>query len=169
MIIVPLARLEEVLADWPVSHRGLGVDVPNASLMIIENPERLGLSQLHQLRGRVGRGAEQSFCVLMTGNKISAESQKRMETMVASTDGFYISEVDLELRGPGDIMGTQQSGQLDLRIADLAADGQIMTIAREKAQHLLETDPNFQHPQNGIVGRHFAATASKKLNWSRIS
>lgn len=147
----------------------VGVNVPNASVMVIESAERFGLSQLHQLRGRVGRGAEQSYCILMTSNKLSAETQKRMETMVASTDGFFISEVDLELRGPGDIMGTQQSGQLDLKIADLAADGQIMALARKQALEILETDPNFHQPENGIVGKHYAATASKKMNWSRIS
>lgn len=147
----------------------VGVNVPNASVMVIESAERFGLSQLHQLRGRVGRGAEQSYCILMTGNKLSADSQKRMETMVASTDGFYISEVDLQLRGPGDIMGTQQSGQLDLHIADLAQDGQIMQLANKEAEHILTTDPNFQQPENAVIGRHFAATASRKMNWSRIS
>ena len=124
----------------------VGVNVPNASVMVIESAERFGLSQLHQLRGRVGRGAEKSYCILMTGDKISKESIKRMETMVQSNDGFEISEVDLQLRGPGDLMGTQQSGVLDLKISNLARDGQIVTLAREAAKKLLEEDPQLLLP-----------------------
>jgi len=126
----------------------VGVNVPNASVMVIESAERFGLSQLHQLRGRVGRGAEKSYCILMTGDKISKESMKRMETMVQSNDGFEISEVDLQLRGPGDLMGTQQSGVLDLKISNLARDGQIVTLAREAAKKLLEEDPQLRSEEH---------------------
>ena len=107
----------------------VGVNVPNASVMVIESAERFGLSQLHQLRGRVGRGAEQSYCILLTGNKLSNDARTRMETMVRTNDGFEVSEVDLQLRGPGDIMGTQQSGVLDLKIADLGKDRKILESA----------------------------------------
>ena len=108
----------------------VGVDIPNASVMVIENAERFGLSQLHQLRGRVGRGADQSYCILMTGDKISADARKRIQTMVGTTDGFKIAEADLQLRGPGDLEGTQQSGILDLKIADVVKDEKILKIAR---------------------------------------
>lgn len=147
----------------------VGVNVPNASVMIIESAERFGLSQLHQLRGRVGRGAEKSYCILMTGNKLSKESKKRLETMVRTQDGFEIAEVDLELRGPGDLMGTQQSGLLDLKIADLAHDGQLVALAREKAREILEKDPELNSPlHSGIRGR-LLMIMNEKPNWSKIS
>lgn len=147
----------------------VGVNVPNASIMIIESAERFGLSQLHQLRGRVGRGAEQSYCVLMTGNKLSGDSKIRMETMVRTNDGFEISEADLKLRGPGDIMGTKQSGILDLKLADLARDGQIVTLAREKARELLDKDPTFKAPEHQQIANQLRAILKAKPNWSRIS
>jgi len=147
----------------------VGVNVPNASIMIIESAERFGLSQLHQLRGRVGRGAEQSYCVLMTGSKLSADSKTRMGTMVRTNDGFEISEADLKMRGPGDIMGTQQSGLLDLKLADLAKDGQIVTLAREKARELLDKDPLFKDPQHTLIANQLRAILLAKPNWSRIS
>ena len=147
----------------------VGVNVPNASVMIIESAERFGLSQLHQLRGRVGRGAEQSFCILMTGNKLSTDSKTRMETMVRTNDGFEISEADLKLRGPGDIMGTQQSGILNLKLADLAKDGQIVTLAREKARELLEKDPVFKDGQHQKIANQLRSILKAKPNWSRIS
>jgi ATP-dependent DNA helicase RecG len=147
----------------------VGVNVPNASIMIIESAERFGLSQLHQLRGRVGRGAEKSYCVLMTGIKLSKESKKRMETMVRTNDGFEIAEVDLELRGPGDIMGTQQSGELDLKIADLAKDGQLVSQAREYARKILQEDPFLELPQNHIVKEQLRKVMKAKPNWSQIS
>lgn len=147
----------------------VGVNVPNASVMVIESAERFGLSQLHQLRGRVGRGAEKSYCILMTGDKISKESMKRMETMVQSNDGFEISEVDLQLRGPGDIMGTQQSGVLDLKISNLARDGQIVTLAREAAKKLLEEDPNLTLPPNQSLKEAIRTILKKKPNWGRIA
>jgi ATP-dependent DNA helicase RecG len=147
----------------------VGVNVPNASVMVIESAERFGLSQLHQLRGRVGRGAEKSYCILMTGDKISKESMKRMETMVQSNDGFEISEVDLQLRGPGDLMGTQQSGVLDLKISNLARDGQIVTLAREAAKKLLEEDPQFILPQHQSLKEAIRIILKKKPNWGRIA
>jgi ATP-dependent DNA helicase RecG len=147
----------------------VGVNVPNASIMIIESAERFGLSQLHQLRGRVGRGAEQSYCVLMTGNKLSADAKTRMETMVRTNDGFEISEADLKLRGPGDIMGTKQSGILDLKLADLARDGQIVTLARDKARALLEKDPKFEMEEHQKIKKQLKRILNSKPNWSRIS
>ena len=147
----------------------VGVNVPNASIMVIENAERFGLSQLHQLRGRVGRGAEQSYCVLMSGEKLSADGKKRMETMVRTNDGFEVAEVDLKLRGPGDLMGTQQSGILNLQLADLARDQQILQLARTAAQDLLQNDPNMVHPENKNVRRAFENFIKGRPNWSRIS
>ena len=147
----------------------VGVNVPNASVMVIENTERFGLSQLHQLRGRVGRGAEQSFCILMTGFKLSAEGKERIQTMVRTNDGFEIAEADLRLRGPGDIEGTRQSGILDLRIADIAKDGRILQTAREIASRILEEDPNIEKPENNPI-KHYLAKNKKVLKgWIRIS
>jgi ATP-dependent DNA helicase RecG len=147
----------------------VGVNVPNASVMIIESAERFGLSQLHQLRGRVGRGAEQSFCILMTGNKLSSDSKLRMETMVRTNDGFEIAEVDLKLRGPGDIQGTQQSGLLNLNIADLAKDGQILQLARNEAIEVLKKDPKLQSENNHRLVTGLDNMRRTKANWSRIS
>lgn len=147
----------------------VGVNVPNASVMVIESAERFGLSQLHQLRGRVGRGAEQSYCVLMTGNKLSAEARKRMETMVRTQDGFEVAEVDLELRGPGDIMGTQQSGVLNLQIADLAKDGKLLQVARHAAIQVLKEDPNLKLSQNSNIAKGYAKVQKERPNWGRIS
>jgi len=147
----------------------VGVDVPNASVMIIENAERFGLSQLHQLRGRVGRGAEQSYCILMTGYKISKDTQKRIETMVSTENGFEISKVDLQLRGPGDMAGTQQSGLIDLKIANLAKDEEILKIARENAFEILGKDPEFEYPDNFPIKQHIEKIKNKDLSWSRIS
>ncbi|TNE52989.1 MAG: ATP-dependent DNA helicase RecG [Bacteroidetes bacterium] len=147
----------------------VGVNVPNASVMVIESAERFGLSQLHQLRGRVGRGAEQSYCMLMTGNKLSKESKKRLETMVKTQDGFEIAEVDLELRGPGDLMGTQQSGDLDLKIANLATDGPLVALARQKARLILEDDPELIQEKNLFLREHLAQQLKGKPNWSKIS
>lgn len=146
----------------------VGVNVPNASVMIIESAERFGLSQLHQLRGRVGRGAEKSYCILMTGDKISADTKKRVNTMVQTNDGFQISEVDLQLRGPGDIMGTQQSGALPLKIANLTSDSQIMVSARETAKNLLEKDPNLQLESNRCVREKLTLILKQKPNWGKI-
>lgn len=147
----------------------VGVDVPNASVMIIESAERFGLSQLHQLRGRVGRGAEQSYCVLMTDVKLSADSKIRLETMVRTNNGFEIAETDLKLRGPGDLMGTQQSGALDLLIADLAKDGAIIQQAREAAKTLLEQDPLLEQLENKPIRQQIDSLKKVAVNWSRIS
>lgn len=147
----------------------VGVDVPNATVMIIENAERFGLSQLHQLRGRVGRGAEQSYCILMTGNKLGADSRKRIETMVRTNNGFEIAETDLQLRGPGDLMGTQQSGALDLLIADLSMDTQILQVARDAAQKILQSDPELTKSENRTIKQQIASMRKTVVNWSRIS
>nr|WP_315148955.1 ATP-dependent DNA helicase RecG [uncultured Flavobacterium sp.] len=147
----------------------VGVNVPNASVMIIESAERFGLSQLHQLRGRVGRGAEQSYCILMTSYKLTSDSKIRMETMVNSNDGFEIAEVDLKLRGPGDIMGTQQSGVLNLQIADLVKDKDILLLARNYAFKVLNDDPSMQKPENTILRMVFMELTKKKNIWNYIS
>ena len=147
----------------------VGVDVPNASVMVIENAERFGLSQLHQLRGRVGRGAEQSYCILMSNYKLSAESKVRLETMVKTNNGFEIAETDLKLRGPGDLMGTQQSGVLDLLIADLAKDGELLKQARETVTEILNEDPDLVKPENQVIKTQVESMRKTTVNWSRIS
>ncbi|MEZ4779123.1 MAG: ATP-dependent DNA helicase RecG [Flavobacteriaceae bacterium] len=147
----------------------VGVNVPNASVMVIESAERFGLSQLHQLRGRVGRGAEQSYCILMTGHKLSEDAKTRLETMVRTHDGFEISEVDLKLRGPGDIMGTQQSGILNLRIADIVKDSEILKIARGYAMLVLKDDPALQKPNNAAILSTYTQLVQFKNIWNFIS
>ena len=147
----------------------VGVNVPNASVMIIESAERFGLSQLHQLRGRVGRGAEQSYCILMTSHKQSENSKKRIETMVRTNDGFEIAEVDLRLRGPGDIMGTQQSGILNLRIADIVKDNDILKHARYYAKTILEKDPSLNHEENAEILETYRQMSRYKNIWNYIS
>src|SRR6056300_1581684 len=147
----------------------VGVNVPNASVMIIESAERFGLSQLHQLRGRVGRGAEQSFCILMSGNKLSQEGKTRLETMVASSDGFEIAEVDLKLRGPGDLMGTQQSGVLQLKIADIVKDADLLKKAREVAITTLKSDPSLETANNKPILLAYRALVKHKNIWNYIS
>ncbi len=147
----------------------VGVNVPNASVMVIENAEKFGLSQLHQLRGRVGRGAEQSYCILMTGVKLTNEAKTRVKTMVDTNDGFVIAETDLQLRGPGDLMGTQQSGAFDLLISDLAKDGQILQIARNAATDTLNDDPELRRPQNTVIKTQVDSLSQTVVNWSRIS
>lgn len=147
----------------------VGVNVPNASVMVIESAERFGLSQLHQLRGRVGRGAEQSYCILMTSYKLSKESKIRLETMVRTNNGFEIADIDLKLRGPGDLMGTQQSGVLDLLIADLSKDAKILQESRAAAQTILEEDPQLEQPQHENLRRHIQSLNKNTVNWSRIS
>jgi ATP-dependent DNA helicase RecG len=147
----------------------VGVDVPNASLMIIESAEKFGLSQLHQLRGRVGRGAEKSYCILMSGYKLSKEAKIRLETMVRTSDGFEISEQDLKIRGPGDVMGTQQSGVLDFKLADLARDGQIVQLSKNDVDQILKEDVNLSGPENQIVKKELIRIMKLKPNWSNIS
>lgn len=148
----------------------VGVNVPNATTMVIENAERFGLSQLHQLRGRVGRGSDQSYCILMTKYKIAAETRKRLEIMTSTTDGFVVAEADLKMRGPGDLEGTMQSGiPFDLKLANLASDGQIVQLARDTAAELLDSDPDLAHPDNVPLARALAAANSRTIDWSRIS
>lgn len=147
----------------------VGVNVPNASVMIIESAERFGLSQLHQLRGRVGRGAEQSYCILMSSQKLTNDSRIRMETMVGTNDGFEIAEVDLKLRGPGDLMGTQQSGVLNLRIADIVRDKDILALARAEAVKILRQDPNLLESEHKKTREVFIELSKKKNLWNYIS
>ncbi|MDA7837099.1 helicase-related protein, partial [Salibacteraceae bacterium] len=147
----------------------VGVNVPNASVMVIESAERFGLSQLHQLRGRVGRGADQSYCILMTGNKLSNDGRVRMNTMVETNDGFRISEVDLKLRGPGDIIGTQQSGALDFNIADIVKDTEILEASRSEALYIYDNDPTMSHPSLSSVKAHLTLMMKNRPNWGRIS
>lgn len=148
----------------------VGVNVPNASVMIIENAERFGLSQLHQLRGRVGRGADQSFCILMTNYKLAEDTRKRLEIMVRTNDGFEIAEADLKLRGPGDLEGTQQSGvAFDLKIADIARDGQLLQYVREVAQTIVKKDPEGILPENKILWEQLQKLRKSKVNWAAIS
>jgi len=147
----------------------VGVDVPNATVMVIENAERFGLSQLHQLRGRVGRGGEQSFCILMTGNKLTNDARRRIEIMVSSNNGFEIAEVDMKLRGPGDIEGTQQSGMpFNLRIANLAQDGQLLQYAREVAAEVIEKDPELEKPEHSVLKEQLKQQKTQSFEWSLI-
>ncbi|MDR2206497.1 MAG: ATP-dependent DNA helicase RecG [Flavobacteriaceae bacterium] len=147
----------------------VGVDVPNASVMIIESAERFGLSQLHQLRGRVGRGAEQSYCILLTSDKMTNESRKRIKTMCETNDGFKISEVDMQLRGPGDILGTQQSGVVDFKKLDLATDGKIVKTSKEIVEQILEKDPKLEHPDNQKMRDFYLQQYKGKNKWGKIS
>lgn len=147
----------------------VGVNVPNASVMVIENAERFGLSQLHQLRGRVGRGAEQSYCILMSDYKLSKEARIRIDTMVKTNNGFEIADIDMKLRGPGDIMGTQQSGIVDLVIADLAKDANILKEARQSAQELIERDPYLESKEHESMKRYLQQSQKQENYWSRIS
>lgn len=147
----------------------VGVDVPNASVMVIENAERFGLSQLHQLRGRVGRGADQSFCILMTSYKLTSDGRKRIDTMVETNNGFEIAEVDMKLRGPGDMHGTQQSGVLEMQLADIIRDEKILKFARNLAIEILNDDPTLQKPKNAILAGRLYQLQKYKYDWSRIS
>jgi ATP-dependent DNA helicase RecG len=148
----------------------VGVDVPNASVMVIESSERFGLSQLHQLRGRVGRGADQSYCILLSSYKLTDDGRKRLQTMVSTTDGFAIAEADLKLRGPGDIDGTQQSGApFELHIASLSTDGQLLQLARNAASDILADDPGLNLPQNTLLKESVRKQINAEVNWSKIS
>jgi ATP-dependent DNA helicase RecG len=147
----------------------VGVNVPNASVMVVESAERFGLAQLHQLRGRVGRGAEQSFCILMTREDLSRDARLRMETMCRTTDGFEIAEVDMELRGPGDLMGTQQSGVPDLKMADLMRDRDLLMGARQVVMDLFDRDPDWLLPEHAVLQEAFQRVRTRRSDWSRIS
>jgi ATP-dependent DNA helicase RecG len=148
----------------------VGVDIPNASVMIIESAEKFGLSQMHQLRGRVGRGADQSYCILMSSEKLTKEAAKRIEVMVSTNDGFDIAEKDLQLRGPGDIEGTVQSGvPFDLKIANLGKDGQLIEYVRKVAEEILDNDPLLEHDQNVVLKTQLKYLFTQKQSWSNIS
>ena len=148
----------------------VGVNVPNATVMVIESAERFGLSQLHQLRGRVGRGADESYCILVSQVKLTKESRKRLETMVTTNDGFKIAEVDLHLRGPGDIAGTMQSGMpFDLKMANLATDGQLIQHARQVASEILDHDPLLENPRNSIMKEQLSRLEFHRNDYSGIS
>jgi len=147
----------------------VGVNVPNASVMVIENAERFGLSQLHQLRGRVGRGADQSYCILMTGDKLSEDGKVRIETMCRTNDGFEIADVDLQLRGPGDVMGTRQSGMLDYKVANLGQDQQLIEWARQKAQSTVQDDPRLERPEHAALRMRFTDYARHRMAWGTIA
>ena len=148
----------------------MGVNVPNASVMVILDAQRFGLSQLHQLRGRVGRGAEQSYCILVTTFKLSEETRKRIDIMCETNDGFRIAEADLKLRGPGDLEGTQQSGiAFDLKIADIARDGQIVQLAREQAQAIIDRDPECSSNEYKMLWDRLKELRKSNVNWSAIS
>ena len=148
----------------------VGVNVPNASVMVIENAERFGLAQLHQLRGRVGRGADQSYCILVTRYQLSADTRKRIQIMTETNDGFEIAEADLKLRGPGDLEGTQQSGlAFNLRLADLARDGQILQLARDTAEKVLDEDPYCAAEKNQVMWKQLEKLRKTLVDWSAIS
>jgi ATP-dependent DNA helicase RecG len=146
----------------------VGVNVPNASVMVIESAEKFGLSQLHQLRGRVGRGAEKSFCILLTGPKVSNDARERLKIMVATNDGFKIAEKDLEIRGPGDIEGTKQSGLLNFKLANIVQDRVILEAARNAAETILESDPDLNAEENLAV-KNYLQQQKGKTAWSKIS
>ena len=148
----------------------VGVNVPNATVMVIENAERFGLSQLHQLRGRVGRGGDQSYCLLITKYQISSDTRKRIDIMTQTTNGFEIAEADLRLRGPGDLEGTLQSGlPFNLRVADLSRDGALLTMARDEAEQILTSDPMLSQPQNTLLLNQLHSKTKNVVNWSFIS
>ena len=148
----------------------VGVNVPNASVMVILDAQRFGLSQLHQLRGRVGRGAKQSYCILVTPYTLTTETRKRIDIMCSTNDGFQIAEADLKLRGPGDLEGTQQSGMaFDLKIADIARDGQIVQMARDEAQRVIDTDPHYEKPECAIFWNRLREIRQTNVNWGAIS
>ena len=148
----------------------VGVNVPNASVMVILDAQRFGLSQLHQLRGRVGRGAEQSYCILVTSQKLSTETRKRIDIMCDTNDGFEIAEADLKLRGPGDLEGTQQSGiAFDLKIADIARDGQLVQLARDEAKKIIDNDPTCSKSEYSILWNRLKELRNANINWAAIS
>jgi ATP-dependent DNA helicase RecG len=146
----------------------VGVNIPNASVMVIESAEKFGLSQLHQLRGRVGRGNDQSFCILLTGNKAGTDARQRLQIMCETTDGFRIAEKDMELRGPGDIAGTRQSGILDFKLADIVRDKHILRLAIQSAEKILKEDPELVLPSHSCLRNHLMRERGKTA-WSRIS
>ena len=148
----------------------VGVNVPNASVMVIQNAERFGLSQLHQLRGRVGRGSDKSYCILVTSYQLASDTRQRIKIMCESNDGFKIAEADLKLRGPGDLEGTQQSGMpFELKIANIATDGQLLQLARAEAQRIMEQDNSRNMPENQLMWRQLDQLHSENINWASVS
>ena len=148
----------------------VGVNVPNASVMVIMEAQRFGLSQLHQLRGRVGRGADQSYCILVSDYQLSKETKKRLDIMCETNDGFRIAEADLKLRGPGDLEGTQQSGMaFDLKIANIATDGQLVQMARDEAQKIIDSDPDCNAPEHAMLWKRLAEIRKSNVDWGVIS
>lgn len=162
-----ISRQTQIMVSTTVIE--VGVDVPNATVMVIENSERFGLSQLHQLRGRVGRGADQSYCILMTGDEISSDARKRIQSLVHTSDGFQIAETDLQLRGPGDLEGTRQSGILELKIADIVRDEKILKYSRDMAVRVIDEDPGLVKPEHECLSRHLLTIRECELNWGLIS
>ena len=157
----------EILVSTTVIE--VGVDVPNATVIVIESAERFGLSQLHQLRGRVGRGEKQSYCILMTKYKLSNESKGRIKAMVNSCDGFKIANIDLKMRGPGNMMGTKQSGLPELQFTNLSEDQGVVVETRKIAKDLIERDPKLSHKENYFIKKHLKNNIKSNVNWSRIS
>jgi ATP-dependent DNA helicase RecG len=161
-----LARDTQIMVATTVIE--VGVNVPNATVMVVESSERFGLSQLHQLRGRVGRGSEKSYCILLTGSKLNKEARERINTLCATNDGFKIAEKDLEIRGPGDIEGTRQSGLLNFKLASIVHDRESLERAREIAENILETDPDLSSEGNKVL-KTFLQAQRGKTQWSKIS
>jgi ATP-dependent DNA helicase RecG len=147
----------------------VGVNIPNASVMVIESSEKFGLSQLHQLRGRVGRGSESSFCILMSSFKLGNDAKKRIKTMTSTNDGFKVAEVDMEIRGPGNLLGTQQSGILDFKIANIINDKEILESARKDVKNLISIDPSLSNLENKLIKKEFLSMRKNSLLWKHIS
>jgi ATP-dependent DNA helicase RecG len=147
----------------------VGVNIPNASVMVIESSEKFGLSQLHQLRGRVGRGSENSYCILMTSNKLSSDARKRIKTMTSTNDGFKVAEVDMEIRGPGNLLGTQQSGLLNLKIANIITDKEILESARHDAEKIISNDQKLIKIENKLINEEYNKKTKNTLLWKHIS
>jgi ATP-dependent DNA helicase RecG len=163
-----LANEVQILVSTTVIE--VGVNVPNASVMVIESAQRFGLAQLHQLRGRVGRGADQSYCILITPYELSADTRKRIEIMTETNDGFLIAEADLKLRGPGDLEGTQQSGiPFNLKISDIVRDNDILFRAREVAEEIIAKDPNLEQPEHLVLRQQLNRLSGNRYDWGRIS
>ena len=153
---------------WPCVIE-VGVNIPNASVMVIESSEKFGLSQLHQLRGRVGRGSENSYCILMTSNKLSSDARKRIKTMTSTNDGFKVAEVDMEIRGPGNLLGTQQSGLLNLKIANIITDKEILESARHDAEKIISNDQKLIKIENKLIKEGYNKKTKNTLLWKHIS
>ena len=168
---IEMKRFKEGKTDIMVSTTVIevGVNIPNASVMVIESSEKFGLSQLHQLRGRVGRGSENSYCVLMTSNKLSSDARKRIKTMTSTNDGFKVAEVDMEIRGPGNLLGTQQSGLLNLKIANIITDKEILESARNDVKVIVSNDQKLIKVENKLIKEEYNNKTKNTLLWKHIS